>query len=273
VRRRRFPGRVALVAAALAVLAAAGQRSAVTDDRIDALLAADDYARLEAAVGGEPDWTARIVSVFEDQGDLLTMAALRGARKTVASLLAAGANVDGEPAIHNGRNVWGYTPLYVAAREGHAEVARLLVDAGADRTRADHAGFQPLHAAAAFGRVDAVKVLLDAGVPVDARAERGDTAARLAAARRQDQTLALLLSRGADPDAADQRGDTPLHEAVRNGTAGAVRTLLDRGAHLRANRYGRTPLDEARDWAPELTLLLPASEDRGAGSVKAGRGR
>jgi len=109
-----------------------GQARNPNDEELDALLQADDYQALLAAVEQTPGWTARVVSVFEEQGDLLTIAAMHGATRVTKGLLAASANVDGEPAIHNGRNVWGRTPLFMAAREGHAAIARLLIAAGAD---------------------------------------------------------------------------------------------------------------------------------------------
>ena len=227
-----------------------------TDEELDALLQADDYQALLAAVGQTPGWTARVVSVLEEQGDLLTMAAMHGATRVTKGLLAASASVDGEPAIHNGRNEWGRTPLFMAAREGHAAIARLLIVAGADTARPDHAGFQPLHVAASFGRVDVMKVLIGAGVSVNAQAVRGDTALKLAVMRRREEAVTYLLSTQPNLDLADVRGDTPLHEAARNDDAGVVRALLAHGARLLPNRYGRTAADEARDWGPDLLTTL-----------------
>jgi ankyrin repeat protein len=244
-----------LLAVLLAAVVVIEARS-ITDEELDALLQADNFAAIRGALGDSPEWTTRVLSVFEDQGDLLTMAAMHGAARVTAGLLAAGANVDGEPAIRTGRNVWGFTPLYAAARAGHATIARLLIAAGADTARPDHAGFAPLHVAAAFGRLDAVKVLIDAGVPVDARALRGDTALKLAVTRRRDDIVLYLLSKRADPNLADVRSDTPLHEATRNDASRIVQALFAHGARLLPNRYGRTAIDEARDWAPDLLPVL-----------------
>jgi len=228
----------------------------LTDEEISALIQADDYEAIRAAIGSTPGWTTRVLSIFEEQGDLLTMAAMNGAPRTVAGLLRDGANVDGEPAMSNGANVWGFTPLYAAARAGHANVVAQLLAAGAATMREDNAGFGPLHVAAAFGRVDVMKLILDAKVPIDTRAMRGDTPLKLAAMRNQAEGVTFLLSKHADPNLADVRGDTSLHEAARNNSAAIAEALLSHGARLLPNRYGRTPFDEANDWAPDLLEML-----------------
>eukprot|EP00959_Pyramimonas_sp_CCMP1952_P111071 2323584-Pyramimonas_sp.AAC.1 len=51
-------------------------------------------------------------------------------------LLAVGADV-------NSRNREGMTALHLAAREGHAKLAQLLIDHGADPSTADHEGCTP----------------------------------------------------------------------------------------------------------------------------------
>lgn len=58
----------------------------------------------------------------------LNRAALQGNAAEVTRLLEAGAFPDGQDET-------GFTPLMVAAREGHTEVVRLLIDAGADVNR------------------------------------------------------------------------------------------------------------------------------------------
>ncbi len=55
------------------------------------------------------------------------------------------------------------TPLHWAANEGSVEIARILIDAGADLNVQDNLGWTPLHGAAEFGRVEIVRMLIDAG--------------------------------------------------------------------------------------------------------------
>jgi ankyrin repeat protein len=58
----------------------------------------------------------------------------------------------------------GCTPLYMAAKRGHEEVVRLLLDAGADVNKATtDSGWTPLFVAAHSGHVSVMRQLLDGG--------------------------------------------------------------------------------------------------------------
>jgi ankyrin len=85
------------------------------------------------------------------------------------------------------------TALLYAAREGHLDVARLLVERGADLTQSDGNGVTPLLAA-----------ILNAHVFRTRRAGRSD---HLAIAH-------LLLDAGANVNATDWYGETPLWASV-----------------------------------------------------------
>jgi len=228
----------------------------VSDDRLIAMVQADDVAAVRAAAGEA--FTTRIVS-GEERADLLTIAALVDAPLVVSALLAAGADVNGRPdPFHRLENAWGHTPLYAASHNGHAAIVKTLLDAGADTTRPDAAGFGPLHVAAAAGHTPVVALLVEeGGVPIDSPSVRGDTALMLAVMRRKPDTVSYLLSHHADPRVANRRGDTPLHEAVRNGDAAPLIQLLAAGARVDArDRNGRTPPDDARLRAPDLVRVL-----------------
>jgi len=186
----------------------------------------------------------------------------------VSALLAAGADVDGRAdPRHAVENAWGHTPLYAAARNGHAAIVKMLLEAGADATRPDAAGFGPLHVAAAAGHTPVVALLVEeGGVPIDSRSVRGDTALILAVMRQKRDTVTYLLSRHADPRVANRRGDTPLHEAVRNRDEALTIDLLAAGARVDArDRNGRTPFEDASVRAPDLRPLLSARSRAPAG--------
>ena len=57
----------------------------------------------------------------------------------------------------------GYTPLYMACREGHLEIAQLLVENGVDMNKADDDGRTPLYIACRNGRPEVVTLLEQAG--------------------------------------------------------------------------------------------------------------
>ncbi len=56
----------------------------------------------------------------------------------------------------------GSTPLVSAATFGKTEIAKMLIDAGADLTIPNNDGTTPLHSAAFFCRVEIVQMLIDA---------------------------------------------------------------------------------------------------------------
>lgn len=52
----------------------------------------------------------------------------------------------------HGQGVYGHTPLFYAIGAGHREVARMLIDAGADMDSEDKAGHTPLFFAIGSGQ-------------------------------------------------------------------------------------------------------------------------
>ncbi|MBW9070162.1 ankyrin repeat domain-containing protein [Agrobacterium pusense] len=114
-----------------------------------------------------------------------------------------------------------YTPLGLAVREGHAEIVRFLLDAGADprRTIGLMRG-SPLHDAAYFGKSDHIDILVSP-------TKRG-------------QTLVELDAQG------PYNGLTALHDAVWHGYVGAVVALVHAGARRDLKTHsGLTPLSMA----------------------------
>ena len=110
----------------------------------------------------------------------LHLAAYFGGAVVVRALLDA--RVDPDPPA---RNDAGMRPLHSAAATGgagDAEVAQLLLDAGADANARQHGGYTPLHAAAHNGNVELVDLLLARGADASLTTDDGQTAADLAAA-------------------------------------------------------------------------------------------
>lgn len=101
-------------------------------------------------------------------------AAHAGDLERVKRLLAEGADV-------NAADESGWTALMKACynpeqKRGFAEVARALIDAGADIEAPIGYGVRPLMLAAGYGETAVVEVLLQAGADVLARNEGGYTA-------------------------------------------------------------------------------------------------
>jgi len=137
------------------------------------------------------------------------------------------------------------TPLLYATRRGDADVARLLVDAGANLELADADGVTPL-----------LNAILNASI----------AAARGASADLEHFEIArFLIERGANVNAVDWYGETPLWAAVdvrnldvngperdngidRESALALIELLLERGAD---------PNARTREYPPERRFLTP----------------
>ncbi len=133
------------------------------------------------------------------QGDGMTAlhwAAYREDVEMARVLIQAGANVNAANRLK------AVTPLLIAAQAGNAAMIDLLLKNGGDANLANTLGTTPLMLAAASGKVDAVKALLDHGASVNAReSSRRQTALMFAAALNRDAVVRLLASQGADLNA------------------------------------------------------------------------
>jgi len=162
------------------------------------------------------------------------------------------------------------TPLGVASRWGHDEVARVLLEHGADTKIWDRDGWCPLQLAAGYGHVEVIRVLLEHGADVNAREKTNSTALHSASACGHAAAARVLLEHGADPNANEKADETPLHWATNEGVA---RILLEYGADPNAkNCFNCTPLDEALvKRRPKVARLLRengADENEYSGVVK-----
>ncbi|KAF7723583.1 hypothetical protein EC973_001824 [Apophysomyces ossiformis] len=111
------------------------------------------------------------------------------------------------------------TSLINAIREKHYEIARLLIQAGANVNRKVGKVSSPLQYAVKTEKHRFVQLILDAGADVHATNDKLQTALHLAIEQTKSQTNAslrierLLLRFGADINATDILGRTPLHIA------------------------------------------------------------
>jgi len=157
-------------------------------------------------------------------------AAMDGDRAAVRTLLKQGADV-------NATQGDGMSALHWAARKGDAELAQMLVYAGANvgaRTRLG--AYTPLHMAAEIGAAPVVSVLLAHGADVNALTLTGATPVMLAAASGDTASIDALVSGGADVNAKEfDRSHTALMFAAAGNRVAAVKLLLGRGADPNAS--------------------------------------
>jgi ankyrin repeat protein len=160
------------------------------------------------------------------QGDGMTAlhwAALNGDADLASLLLYAGANVGAKTRIG------GYTPLHLAAQIGHAQVIAPLVAAGSSVTAATATGATALMHAAHSGSTDAVRILIENGAdPNVTETANGQTALMFAAAADRIDVVKLLIARGADLHVTSRVEDfaklTMDFDADQNGVPRPVNT-------------------------------------------------
>jgi len=163
-------------------------------------IAAADSPIADAASRGDREAVKALLKNAADvnaaQGDGMTAlhwAAMNGDADLAQMLIVAGANVKATTRLG------AYTPLYLASRHGHGQVIQALIKAGADIKAGTNNGTSPLMAAAASGELDAVRVLVDAGADVNAKdGVRDQTPLMYAAASNRAAIIELLASKGAD---------------------------------------------------------------------------
>jgi ankyrin repeat protein len=151
-------------------------------------------------------------------------------------------------------NAWGFdsceTPLLVASREGHSQVARVLLEHGANVESRNESGpdWSPLERATKNGHVEVIKVLLEHGADVMTLETNGETPLHLALAYGQPAAARVLLEHGADVNAKSPRGRTPLYYAIFDGVA-SVPVLLEYGANTNSKSSDNmTPLHQVLEW-------------------------
>jgi ankyrin repeat protein len=147
----------------------------------------------------------------------------------VKQLLKSGADV-------NAAQGDGMTALHWAALNGDAELASMLLYAGANvgaRTRIG--GYTPLHLAAQVGHASVIAPLVAAGAPVAAATSTGATALMQAAHSGSAESVRILIENGADPNVKETaNGQTALMFAAASDRVDVVKLLLQRGADISA---------------------------------------
>ena len=176
-------------------------------------------------------------------------AAMRGEVDHVRELLRSGEDV-------NAAQGDGMTALHWAAESGNAELASMVIYAGANVSAVTRLGdYTPLHIASRSGRHTVVSVLLDAGADVNAITSTGSvTSLHFGAASGSVEVVEALIEAGANVNAAEtRRGQTALMFAASSGRADVLRALVESGAEISI---------------PSYVVDIPkiAAEDRAAGS-------
>lgn len=161
------------------------------------------------------------------------------------------------------------SPLLVASFMGEPDIARILLNAGAETEHRasmllrDHLGnITALHAAILTNQPETVEVLLDAGADANARVQSdggfmfGNEPTPLIQAVEYPRILQSLLNAGAQPQAVDNIGRDALDHAIDRGAANEiVEAFLDRDLEF-GDRLNPALLSVSRSGADTLARRL-----------------
>ena len=122
------------------------------------------------------------------------------------------------------------SPLTLAIFRGHLDIARILIEGGADPRRKDGEGRSPIHQARS---AEAVKLLVEAGADLEARDKHGKTAAVSALERGDLAAVDTLVAQGARLE-IPAGGKDLFVLAIESGKPELIAALLDRGVDPRS---------------------------------------
>jgi ankyrin repeat protein len=135
-----------------------------------------------------------------------------------------------------------FTPLKIAAMDGHVDIAQLLLsELEADVDLQDEKGITPLMTAAKYGNFDTATCICDNGASINLEDEDGMTALHFAAMSGNYKICSLVASRGAKLDIKNVKGESAARIAFRMGNTKCIEVLC-------ATQY----YDEQRPGAPHV---------------------
>jgi ankyrin repeat protein len=210
------------------------------------------------------------VNAYSYEGDMaLHRAARYGHLKIVRLLLDHGALLE---ALYNRWNqTLGITPLGIAVLMKNYRTIQLLLDEGAN-VEHDSGGRwgTPLMLAVQSGQVDIARLLLDHGADPNTKSDSDTAANALDAAFRLYtcdlnilDTVQLLIKKGANIEAKNTNGESALCKAVGRGWVKAVSLLLECGADPNAVQETSEPCSRftyEEDFSTSMQLIRDAKQ-------------
>ena len=128
------------------------------------------------------------------------------------------------------------------AQNGRGDIAKLLLDHGADANAKKSYGESVLHTAVYESHSKCVKCLVEAGAGVNYRMTNGRSALHIAVEVGDMDTIQTLLKNGSDVNVTDSESQTPLHRAVLFNRLKVIDLLLACSPISIPDIRGATPL-------------------------------
>jgi len=209
---------------------------------------------------------------FKDGRTPLLLAAEQGQLEVCKLLLKAGANplatdIDGCNAVHysagagkaeifvgykqllDSKDKNGCTPLLFAARQGHLEACKSILDAGANPLATNEDGQTALHIVAYYGKTEIVRLLAAFKQLINSKAKDNFIPLMVAAHQGHLEACEILLKAGANALATNEDGINAMHLAASEGKAEIVQYLSK-----------IKQLVDSKSWNDRTPLMLAAAE-------------
>jgi hypothetical protein len=205
-------------------------------------------------------------TAFQIPSKSITWAVTRGQVELLQKMIEKGDNAEA-------RRIIASHALYTACEAGQEAVVSVLLSKDVEIEEADSNGYTPLMVAAKEGHANIVRLLTNKGASLEGRSLRLHETPLLRAISTDNEAIArLLLELGANTEARNRSDDTPLTIAIRKNNREAVRLLLEHGADRQATtKTGGTPVQLAMELKNEtVARMLLGKEERAKPSI--GRG-
>jgi ankyrin repeat protein len=160
------------------------------------------------------------------------------------------------------KDVLNNTPLHLAILNNLPEIAKILIEKGADINLQDSQGKTPLHLAILYKLPIIVDKLIEKGANINLQDSQGNTPLHLAIRNNfpeiVNKLIDKLIEQGANINLQNVNGDTTLHFAIKYHFPDIAYKLIEQRANIKLqDNYGDTPLHLAiRNNLTEIAKIL-----------------
>ena len=158
----------------------------------------------------------------------------------------------------------GSTPLISAISRGYFDVARLLIEGGADLMQKDNKEYLPHHHAMMNSSLEILTLLKEKGVDIFTKLPNGLPPLAFAVQNNYYKLARFYIDLGVDPNTPTAKKLYPLQWAAKNGYEELAKKMINNGAIINVkDDYGLTPLMYAayNNQAQIAKLLLEHQAD------------